>query len=109
FPGATIDRRADRFVLLLAAGLTKPERPVAELPLLGPAERHQMLWEWNDTRLALEEGTTLLDPILGRAQRTPAAGALTCAGRDLSYAELVARAGRLASTLQELGVGPEMP
>ncbi len=109
FEGATVERLADRFVLLLAAGLAEPERPVAELPLLGPVERHQLLWEWNDARLVLEGGTTLLDPILEWARRTPTAVAVSCAGRDLTYAELVAQARRLASTLQELGVGPEVP
>ncbi|MFL6293549.1 MAG: condensation domain-containing protein, partial [Thermoanaerobaculia bacterium] len=109
FEGAAIERLADRFVLLAAAGLADPERPVAELPLLAAAERHPVLREWNDTGLSLEGGTTLLDPILEWTRRTPAAIAVSGSGGELAYAELVARAGRLASTLRQMGVGPEVP
>ena len=43
-----------------------------------------------------------------QAERTPEAVALTCAGESLTYAELNARANRLARRLRALGVGPEV-
>ncbi len=42
------------------------------------------------------------------ASRTPEAIALTCEGRHLTYAELDARADRLARRLLAMGVGPEV-
>ena len=50
---------------------------------------------------------TLTDLFEDRAARTPDATAVTCAGTSLSYAELDARAGRLAHRLAENGAGPE--
>ena len=49
FDAPTIDRLAAAFSVLLAAVVEDPELPVAQLPLLGPGERHQLLVEWNAT------------------------------------------------------------
>ncbi len=47
FDVATIERLAAHFRHLLAAAVAAPERPLAELPLLGDPERHQILVEWS--------------------------------------------------------------
>ncbi|MEO6035733.1 MAG: amino acid adenylation domain-containing protein, partial [Verrucomicrobiota bacterium] len=44
-----------------------------------------------------------------QARQTPHAIALICDGKSLSYAELNARANRLAAFLEKAGVGPEIP
>jgi len=52
FDPTTVDRLMRQLVHLLAAFVAAPERTVGDLPLLGAAERHQLLAEWNDTRRA---------------------------------------------------------
>jgi amino acid adenylation domain-containing protein len=47
FDAATVDRLARHFSRLLAGAAAAPERPIGELPLLTPAEWHQMVREWN--------------------------------------------------------------
>ncbi len=56
---------------------------------------------------ATANGPLLLEMFAGQLARRPEATAVVCEGRTLSYAELDARAERLARTLRGRGVGPE--
>ena len=40
---------AGHFLTLLHAIVDNPAQSIAHLPLLSEAERHQLLFEWNDT------------------------------------------------------------
>ncbi|RMF27868.1 MAG: non-ribosomal peptide synthetase, partial [Chloroflexi bacterium] len=53
FDGATIERMLGHYRTLLEAIVADPDRPIAELPLLTPAERHQLLVQWNDTAVEM--------------------------------------------------------
>ncbi|KNZ34116.1 MAG: hypothetical protein AD742_01460 [Methylibium sp. NZG] len=107
FERATVERMAAQLHTLAAAMCADAGRPVAELPLLGEAERRLVLNEWNNTArpYALHVGMHTL--IEQQAQRTPLAVAVAFAERRLSYDELNARANRLAHHLRRLGVGPD--
>jgi amino acid adenylation domain-containing protein len=95
------------FQALLAGVLADPESEVSYLPLLAPAERHQLLVEWNDSATLHPRTLTLDQLFAAQAVRTPAAAAAACEQRVLSYCELDARANRLARRLRRLGVGPD--
>jgi len=110
FDATTVRRLAERFTRLLAAMVADPARAVDDLPLLGEAERHQVLAEWNDTsRTAKSEG--LYERFAAQVERSPSATAVV--GQDgeeeirLTYQELDRRARELAGHLRRLGVGPE--
>jgi amino acid adenylation domain-containing protein len=105
FDAVTMERLARRFGLLLEGGLREPDRPVAELPILTPAERHQLL-EWNDTR-ATFPGATLRDLLRERSGRVPDSVAVVFERSSLSYGELGRRAEAVAARLRASGVGPE--
>ena len=106
FEGQTIARMAGHFRTLLEGAVEGPDRRVSDLPLLTEAERHRLLIEFNATARPVPEATL---PALFEVQaaRTPEAVALVCGGESLSYAELNARANRLARYLIRLGVGRE--
>jgi amino acid adenylation domain-containing protein len=89
--------------------LAAPGRPLADLPMLDPGQRQQLLVEWNDTGPGTGHGAgrTVPEMIERRAAEAPGATALTCAGRTLSYGDLDRRANRLAHHLLALGVAPE--
>jgi amino acid adenylation domain-containing protein/non-ribosomal peptide synthase protein (TIGR01720 family) len=106
FDGATIERMTDHLLVLLAAAAADPDRAPAELPWMPAAERDRVLVEWNDTAAAAPRATVPA-AFAAQAERTPRATALVAGDLSLTYAELNARANRLARHLRARGVGPE--
>src|SRR6185436_12697584 len=106
FDAATIDRLVLQYERLLAAALATPELGISELPLLSPAELHQVLAEWNDTAVDRTEATLIHELFESWAARTPGAIAAVCGSETLTYGELEEQANRLAHHLASLGVGP---
>ncbi len=106
FDASTVARLAGHFTTLLEGIVAEPGTPVAELPLLGAAERHQLLVQWNDTASAYPREQCIHQLFEQQVGRTPGAVAVVCGDQRLSYAELNARANRLAHHLIGLGVGP---
>jgi aspartate racemase len=104
FDAPTVARLAGGFTRLLAAAVDDPDRRAAELPLFSAAERHQLLFEWNDTRAAFPETTLLHELFEASVERAPEAVAAVCAGQELTYAGLEARSNRLAHLLRGSGV-----
>ncbi|WAZ19304.1 amino acid adenylation domain-containing protein [Streptomyces cinnabarinus] len=96
----------DRFVHLLERLTeTDPHLPLATHGIATPDEQVLVLDEFNRTEVALPP-TTLIGPIEAQAARTPQAPALVYGDTTLTYAELNARANRLAHHLRSLGAGP---
>jgi non-ribosomal peptide synthetase component F/acyl carrier protein len=107
FEAETIARMARNFQTLLESVVADPSRPVGELDLIAPAERRQLLVEWNETATRYPEDRCFHGLFEDQAARTPTAVAAACGGRSLTYAELNARANRLAHRLRQEGVGRE--
>ncbi|MEU5404190.1 amino acid adenylation domain-containing protein [Streptomyces sp. NPDC005963] len=109
-PGAfdrdTVETYATRLVRFLRQLTTSPELKIAQLESLEPAERDQMLAVLNDTSGPARE-VTLTELFEAQVTRTPDAVAVSAEGEELTYAELDARADRLAFALANRGVGPE--
>ncbi|MCP2253724.1 non-ribosomal peptide synthase domain TIGR01720/amino acid adenylation domain-containing protein [Prauserella aidingensis] len=106
FDDATVRALTGRLVRLLDALLTDPARRIGTVDVLDAAERDLVLGTWNDTAAPTPEGSlvSLLD---AQADRTPDRAAIAHGGTVLTYAELHARAGRLAHVLTARGAGPE--
>ncbi len=79
----------------------------AEVPALSPAERHQALYEWNDTG-ERRERAGFLALFADQVARHGEAVAVSGRGGTLTYRQLDAAAERLARRLRALGVGPEV-
>ncbi|HSK75447.1 MAG TPA: amino acid adenylation domain-containing protein, partial [Thermoanaerobaculia bacterium] len=108
FEAPTIGRLLGRFRTVLEEALASPESLARELPLLGEAERAQVLREWNDTEAPPVPALCLHQLFEAQAARTPDAVALVTPEARLSYRELDARAELLAGRLRAWGMGPEV-
>ncbi|OKI08161.1 non-ribosomal peptide synthetase [Streptomyces sp. CB02923] len=108
FDRATVQGLADRLARLLTAAADSPDTPLGLLPLLGAEERHRALVEWNTPAgpRTVRPATTLADVYEAAARSHPGRTAVSCEGQSLTYAELSARAHRLARLLAARGIGP---
>lgn len=96
----------ERLLRLVRAVVADPGQPIGAVDILDPEERQRLLVDWNRTDRPVEPDTltALLD---ARARTAPDATALVFEQDELSYAELDARANRLARLLAARGAGPE--
>jgi amino acid adenylation domain-containing protein len=85
-----------------------PSIRARDLDILPASERHQLLVEWNETGKLFPHGQSIHELFERQVESRPEAVALICGERQLSYAELNARANQLAHYLQQLAVGPEV-
>jgi amino acid adenylation domain-containing protein len=108
FAAPTIERMAGHWQTLLEGIVAQPDQPIATLPLLTSAERHQVLVEWNDTEVAYPAEPRLHCLFEAQVERSPQAIAVRFEQATLTYQELNQRANQLAHHLQRLGVGPDV-
>ena len=107
FDRSSVEAIAGRLVRLLEGAVADPARSIGKLDILGAAERHTILRDWNATARAVA-GATLPELFAAQVARTPDADAVVFEDERLSYGELDARSSRLAHHLRALGVGPEV-
>ncbi|MGF6097386.1 amino acid adenylation domain-containing protein [Pseudomonas sp. 18175] len=98
FEPATVERLAHHWQQLLAAIVAHSDCALGDLPLLDDTERNLALQAWQHGPMDAVF-VPVHQRIAAHARQTPAATAIICQGRTLSYAELDARAERLASRL----------
>jgi len=108
FDDGTIARMTDHFQTLLEGIVANPKQTISELPLLTPAERHQLLGEWNNTWAEYPFDKCIHQLFEEQVERSPDAVAVVFEESQLTYRELNARANQLAHYLCERGVGPEV-
>jgi amino acid adenylation domain-containing protein len=108
FDPATVERMAGHFTHLLEAVVANPSARIQDLPMLGADELHRLLVEWNATESEYPQDKCIHELFEAQVEKTPEAVAVVFEDRQLTYAELNARANQLAHYLQSLGVGPEV-
>ena len=109
FDADTITRMLGHFQTLLEAIVKDPDRRLSDLSLLTDAERQQVLVGRNDILHDYIPGPGITELFETQVERTPDAIALVFEDEKLTYRELNARANRLAHSLRQAGVGPEVP
>ncbi|HEU4884412.1 MAG TPA: amino acid adenylation domain-containing protein [Longimicrobium sp.] len=109
FERETVERWTGYLGRVLEEMAADDGRPVERLALLGADERALVLDEWNRTEAEYPADACVHQLFEAQAARTPGAEAVVWEGESLTYAELNARANRLAHHLRARGVGPDVP
>ncbi|MFD4777407.1 amino acid adenylation domain-containing protein, partial [Streptomyces sp. NPDC058427] len=106
FDPQTVRELVDRLVRLTADLVADPDRRLFSTDVLTEEERRRVLLDWQGAEHT-EPASTLPDLFERQTARTPYATAVVAGGTRVTYAELNARADRLAQLLIRYGVGPE--
>ncbi|GAB3896611.1 hypothetical protein GCM10029964_078200 [Kibdelosporangium lantanae] len=106
FDESTAQSFADRLVRLLTALVTDPDLRMSRTSLLSEAERHTLLTGPGQATVDIP-AATIPDLFAAQVAAAPRAPAVITADGVLMYAELDARADRLARYLVARGAGPE--
>ncbi|HKR49076.1 MAG TPA: amino acid adenylation domain-containing protein, partial [Pseudonocardiaceae bacterium] len=111
FDAAVIERMSAHFLRVLTALAADPGVRLRGIDILTPAQRSQVVVEFNDTDREVPVAT-LAELVQAAVARTPAAPALmfdggVSDGGVVDFAELETRANRLAWLLIAHGAGPE--
>ncbi|WP_214324847.1 non-ribosomal peptide synthetase [Nonomuraea sediminis] len=102
-----MNRLAGHYLHLLSQVATDPERRLAELDLMPPAERRTVEQDWVTGPDVAGSPQPLHRLVERHADTTPDAPAVSCGGLEIGYAQLDRQANRLAHHLRGLGVTNE--
>ncbi|OWO80001.1 hypothetical protein B5C26_19375, partial [Photorhabdus luminescens] len=102
-----VQRMSEHLQVLVSSKVKGDETPIWQLNLLPEAERRLLLETWNATETTYPDTLCIHQLFEQQVEKTPDAIALVYEEQILSYAELNARANRLAHQLITLGVEPD--
>ncbi|TMR17377.1 amino acid adenylation domain-containing protein [Nonomuraea turkmeniaca] len=106
FDTAEAGRICDAMARVLRAFAERPDAPVGRIDLAGPDERRRVVHDWNAPAPDLP-ALTVPATFEAQAALTPDAVAVVCEDVRWTFAELGARANRMARALAARGIGAE--
>jgi non-ribosomal peptide synthetase component F len=106
--GETVARLIEHLDATLRAAGDRPDAPVSTHDVLTAEERALVVRQWNATHRPSAAGVCVHDRFARQAALTPDAPCVELGGSTLTYAEVDARANRIARRLRGMGVGPDV-
>ncbi|MBD2120461.1 non-ribosomal peptide synthetase [Trichocoleus sp. FACHB-262] len=107
FKAADMQRLIEELQTLLTHAIQAPDTAIAQLEILSPAEREQLLVTFNQTATNLPPFECLTPWFEAQVCRTPDEIAVIFGDRQLTHSQLNARANQLAHYLRSQGVGAD--
>lgn len=108
FDEGRVRQMMEHYRRLLEEIAADPESLISELPLLSEEEHKRLIYTWNETREEYSGKDLCVHQMFEeQAWRTPNQVAMEYGKERLTYQELNARAGEMATRLRSLGVGPD--
>jgi amino acid adenylation domain-containing protein/non-ribosomal peptide synthase protein (TIGR01720 family) len=108
FDAAHVESIAGHFLTLVESAVGNPKSPISKLEILSEAERIQLLSDFNRTATAYPLEKCIYQLFEEQAARTPDHVAVVFEDERLTYAQLNARANRLAHYLRGQGVDADV-
>lgn len=109
FDEPTVARMCAHLHRLLDGVARRPEECVWDLPLMSDEERQHLLVEGDGGRASYLKDRCVHELFEAAETQTPDAVAVVSDGHHVTYADLEARANRLARYLHRHGVAPDVP
>ncbi|HEY9404501.1 MAG TPA: amino acid adenylation domain-containing protein [Pyrinomonadaceae bacterium] len=109
FHPATVETFNNHLTIVLRAAVEQPNTLLRNFPLLSDIELRQQLVDWNATRAEYPQDTYAHDLFARQTDAAPDNVAIEFEDERMSYAEVNARANRLAHYLAKRGVGADVP
>jgi amino acid adenylation domain-containing protein len=106
FEPETVAHLSGHFQTLLKGIVETPDESVMDLPLLTPAQRRQMLHEWNGEGREYLKDQCVHELFEKQAEQRGDAAALVFEDQRLTYRQLNSSANQLAGYLRRKGIGP---
>ncbi|HYX25875.1 MAG TPA: amino acid adenylation domain-containing protein, partial [Thermoanaerobaculia bacterium] len=108
FESAAVDRMLRHLVNLLSSFAAGAQSRLADLSLLSPGEREQILRDWNATETPYPRHLSIPQLFTLQAERSPEAVAVIHGEEVLTYRDLALRSSAVARRLLACGAGPEV-
>ncbi|HLK62423.1 MAG TPA: amino acid adenylation domain-containing protein [Bryobacteraceae bacterium] len=99
FQPGTVERMLGHIRTVLEGFVENPARPLGRIPMLSPAERQQLLVDFNRTDVAFDPDQTYLHQFERGAQSDPSRVVVQFENRTRQWGELNAQANRMARCL----------
>ncbi|MGB3534214.1 MAG: condensation domain-containing protein, partial [Microcoleaceae cyanobacterium] len=106
FDLVTITNILSQLNTVLLSIIETPQKKLAQISLLTPDEKNQLLIEWNKTRKTFEKLACVHQLIETQTQQNPDAIAVIDTHQKLTYHQLNTTANQLAHYLQKQGIQP---
>ncbi|WP_222850500.1 AMP-binding protein, partial [Paenibacillus tengchongensis] len=105
FKEETVGRLAGHFTNILQQVADHAEAKLAQLDMLSADERRQILEDFNNTAVSMQNCKTVIERFEEQVEQTPDRPALLFEDEVLTYREFNSRANQVAHYLREQGVG----
>ncbi len=108
FGGDTILRFIQYFKKIISSVIETPGKRISDIELMTVEEKKRILFDFNDTKAEYPKDKTIHELFEEQVNKIPEHIAVVYSSRALTYLELNAQSNRLALTLMEKGVGPDV-
>ncbi len=109
FKRKTIEILGEHYEACLRAILDCPDNRIADLPIVPPDKKRELVFKLNRTHQEYPRRKTIHRLFEEQVEMTPDHVAATCEGERLTYSELNYKANQLANYLRWLGTAPGAP
>ena len=100
----TVTGIAGHYLQIIKQITANPQRKLKDIDILTDAEKHQILYEFNNTAAEYPKDKTIHELFEAQVARTPEKIALVYEDQELTYRELNRKANQLARVLRNKGV-----